>query len=146
MAIHARSHPGLFELLAVSVVVASLALQRRGGKVRFHQPGLHVRRFVAINTSRRFVRSGQRERGFRVVKALQIFPVLGGMAGLAPKRRAVAAQLLHAFGELPLVRILVAGLAIQILPVIEHHRLWLCIGMLWFFVAIGARDRDVAAG
>ena len=145
MAILARCDAIFLKLLAMDVFVAAFAFDRRCREVRFHQLGFHVRRLVAIDTRRCPVRAQQRERGFGVIKDDKVFPVLAGMASLAAKRRSVRARLLHALGELPLVRVFVAGFAIQCLPVIEHHRLRHRIRMFRLFMAIRTGNRNMSA-
>ena len=145
MAVHARRHAGLLKLLAMRVFVASFALERRRREVRLHQFRLHVWRLVAIDTGRCLVRPGQHKVRLAVVKALDILPVLGGVAGLATRWRSIRPRLLHALGELVVVRVLVTGLAIQIIPVIEHHRLGLGVRVLRLFMAVRAGDGNVAA-
>ena len=81
-----------------------------------------------------------------MVEARKVFPVLGGMAGLATNGRTVRPRLLHILGELAFVRILVTGFAIQILPVIEHNRLGFGVGMFRLLVAVGAGNCNMAPG
>src|SRR5258706_2904775 len=146
VAIHAGSDPILLELLAVDIVMATLALGRRGGEIRFDQLGLHVGRLMTINASRGPVRAHQRIGGFGMVEAREVLPVLGGVASFAANGRSVGGRLLHALGKLAFVRILVTALAVQDFPVIHHHRLGLGVGVLRLLVAVGAGDGNVAAG
>lgn len=90
-----------------------------------------------------------------MVEARELFPRLGGVAGFATAGCSLGAILLHAFCELPLVRVFVAGYAGKILPVIEDDRLGCSIlgqaflgrafsvGLL--FVAIAAGNGYVSA-
>ena len=146
VAIDAGTDAVFLELLAVNIVVAAFALARRRGEVRFDELGLHVGGLVTVNTCGRPVRAHQRIGSLRVVEAREIFPVLGGMTGLAANRRTVRTWGLHVLGELALVRIFVAGLAGQLLPVVEHNRLGLGVRMFRFLMAVGAGNGDMAPG
>lgn len=140
----ARSNVVLCKLLAVDILVTLFTLGRRRGEVRFAQLGLKIGGFVAVNARRRPVCAIQRERGLVVVKDCQIIPGFCGVAGRTPRRFPVFARLAHPLVELAVVRIFVATGANQILPMVLRGRFWLegvCL-----LVAIGARDRDMAAG
>lgn len=100
---------GLGELAGVDVGMAVLTLGGSFGKVGFDQLGAQVRRLVAIDASHGFVGTGEGELRPVVIEASHVFPVLGGVAGLAADRCTVATQSLHAVGKLVVVRILVAG-------------------------------------
>ena len=146
MTIDARRHAILLKLFAVGILVAPFALDGCRREIRLDQLGLHIGRLVAIDARGGLVRSGQGKRGLAVIELLDILPILGGMAAFATSRGSVGAKLLHALGKLRFVRILVAGLAVQVLPMVEHHRLRLCFRMLRLFVAIAAGDGHVAPG
>ena len=66
------------------------------------------------------------------------------MTRLASGNSLIRAQELHAFRELPFVRIRVTIRATQVLPVIDNSRLRLELCRL--LVAVDARDRDVSPG
>ncbi len=68
------------------------------------------------------------------------------MAGFAARRCSICAQLLHALGKLTFVRILVAGHAREIFPVIEHDRLRTAFRVCLLLVAIAAWHRHVSVG
>lgn len=134
----------LGKLLSVNVLMAVFAQQRRSLEIHIHQLGFEVRRLVAIDTGRRTVGAQQGELRLRMIEARQFLPGLSGMARLAACERTVGPLLLHAFSELPFVRIDVAARAIQIFPVIDHGGLGLELrGLL---VAVGTRNRNMPAG
>jgi len=81
-----------------------------------------------------------------MVEAREFLPRLGRVASFASADRSIGADLLHAFVKLPLVRILVAGRARQIFPVIEDHRLRRSFSVRLLFVAVATGDSNVAAG
>ena len=136
----------LGELLAMDFLMTVFALCRSRCKVCRNEFGLHVRRLVTIDACRSLVGANQGKVRFRVIEAGQLFPGLGRVAGFAPGRGSIGAQWLHALRKLPFVRILMAGYARQVLPVIEDD--WLrtafCVGLL--LVAIAARDGYVSVG
>ena len=133
------------ELLAVNVLVAVLTLGGSGGEIGSDELGLQVRWLVTIDAGSGLVRPDQWERRLRVVEARKFFPRLSRVAGFAARGCSVGADLLHAFVKLPLVRILVAGGAGQILPVIEDNRLGSSFRVRLLFVAIATGDGNVSA-
>ena len=146
MAIDAGSDVVLGELASMRVFMALFTLERRSRKVSLDQLGLHVGRLVAIDASGRAMSSHEREFGLRVIEANQIVPLFCGVAGFAAHRSAVRAQLLLPFCELSLMRILVAGFAGQILPMIENDGLGYGIGIFRLFVTISTRYCNMTAG
>lgn len=68
VAFHTWSGLAACELRAVNVLVAFLALARRGLEVHIDQLRFHVGRLVTVTASRSSVGPGQGKRGFRVVK------------------------------------------------------------------------------
>lgn len=145
MAVHACRGSILRELPAMCVLVAILTLGRSSREVSRDQLGLHIGRLVAIDTGSRPVRAHQGERSFRVVEPRQPLPCLRRVASFAARRCSICARLLHPLRKLTLVRILVAGLAGQILPVIEDDRLRcpLCVRRL--FMAVATRHGHMPA-
>ena len=115
----------LCELLAMHVLVAVLALRRSSFEIDIQQLGFKIWRLVAVDTRGGAVRAQEREFRLRVIESREFPPTLGAVAGLAPSRRAVSPDLLHAFVELPLMGITVATGAVQILPVINSRGLGL---------------------
>ena len=69
-------------------------------------------------------------------------PRLGQVTSLASRRLSVRAHLLHAFLELPFVRILVTTGAGQIIPTIERNRFRPQVGDTGL-VTVAARNRDI---
>ena len=131
------------ELLSVDVLVAVLALRRRGLEVHIHQLSFKIGGLVAINASRSAVRAEQRKLCLRMVEAREFLPRLRGVASFAPRHRTVGPRQLHALFELSLVRIVVATGAVQSLPVVNHCRLRLELRR--FLVTVGAGNRNVPA-
>jgi len=146
MAIDAGGHAILGELLAVGVLVTFLAFEGSGGKVGLDQLSLHIGRLVAIDAGGGPVGTDEREFCLGVVETLEVIPLLGGVAGLAAEGSSVGAQFLHGFGELALVRIFVAGFAIQVFPMVENDGFGGGVGVFRLLVAVGAGHGDVAAG
>ena len=96
---------------------------------------------MAIDARGRAVCAQKRELRLRVIESREFPPTLGGVAGLAPRLRAVSANLLHAFLELSLMRIVMAAGAVQVAPVIDHGRLGLELRR--FLVTVGTGNGDV---
>lgn len=128
----------LGELAAVDVFMALLAFLRGLLEVHVGHFCFEVRWLVAVDTSDRPVRTHQREGRRAVVEAIQFAPGFGVVAGLASGGLAVGRDFDHAILELTVVRILVAGLAGEILEVIWDLRLRLIL--VGEFVAIAARN------
>jgi len=110
---------GLGELTAVNILMAVFAFRRSLGEINVEELGFKVGRFVAIDTRDRTMRTEQSELGAVVIEAREVFPILGGVAGFATDGRTVSAESLHALGELPVVRIFVAGRAGKLLEMIN---------------------------
>lgn len=144
MTVDARSDAILGELLAVNVLVALLTLGWRGGEVCRDELGLQVGRLVTIDAGGGLVRSHQWERRLRVVEAREFLPRFGGVASFTADGRSIGANLLHAFGKLPFVRIFMAGRAGEILPVIEDNRLGYSFRVRLLFVAIATGNGHVS--
>lgn len=130
----AASHVRFGELPAVDVLMAVLALRRRGLEIYIEQPGFEIRRLMAIDAGCHSMRTQQGKPRFRVVESSNFFPRFGCVAGLASRRRTVGSHLLHAFPELPLMRVVVATSACQVFPVI--HDGWLRLEIRRFLVAV----------
>ena len=143
--VDARRGAILDKLLTVNILMTFLTQEGSCREVCLDQLGLHIGRFVAIDASRDPVRSYQWKLSLRVVETREVLPILSGMTGLAANRCTVRARLLHVLGELAFVRIFVAGLAVQVLPVVEHDRLGLRFRMFRFLMAIGTGYSDMAA-
>jgi len=111
---------GPHKLTAMNVGMAFLAFRRGLREVHVDELCFQVRRPVAVDASHGPMGAEQRELGPVVIEACEVFPALGGMAGLAAGRSVVAAERFHAPGELAAVRILVASGAGQILEVIDR--------------------------
>ena len=82
---------GLRELAPVNVGMAVLALGGSFGEVGIDELRAHIRRLVAVDAGDSAMRAGERKPGSLVIETCQIFPSLGGVAGLAPDCGAVAA-------------------------------------------------------
>ena len=80
-----------------------------------------------------------------MVEKGQFPPRLGRVATFAAGDGSVGAGLLHAFVKLSLVRILVAGRASEIFPVIEDNRFGRSLRVLLLLVAIATGDGNVPA-
>src|SRR6266852_3568491 len=122
VAIGAGRDVSLGELAAMGVGMARLALERSLGEIGVDELGSHVRRLVAINAGHSAMGADQRELGFGVIETGKVFPVPGGVAGLAASGLSVRAEGFHALGELAAVRILVTGGTGKILEVIDGGR------------------------
>jgi len=72
--IRARRFLALRKLPAVNILVTLFAGRRRCFEIRVNQPGAHVLRFVAVNTSCGAMSSQQRKGGPGVIKAGQFLP------------------------------------------------------------------------
>jgi len=111
---------GSGELTAMNVQMAFFALRRSLGEVHVDKLRFQVRRLVAVNASHGTMGAEESELGPVVIEAREVGPALGGMAGFAAGRSAVAAERFHTLGELALVRVLVTGGAREVLEVINR--------------------------
>jgi len=143
VALRATCHIVMRELLPVHVLMAIFALHRSCLEIHIEQFRFQVRRLVAIDASRRAMRAQQSEFRLGMIEPRQLLPRFRNVTGFASGFGSIGPYLQHALVELPFVRIVVATLAIQIVPVIPGCRLWLKIRRL--FVAIRTRNRDVSA-
>ena len=139
----APRNSGLCELVRMHVLMAVLTLHRSSFEIDIQQVRFKIWRLVAVDARRSAVRTQQREFRLRVIESGEFPPSLGGVAGLAPSLSAVSADSLHAFLELPLMRILMATGAVQIAPVIDNRRLGLELRR--FFVAVATGNGDVSS-
>lgn len=73
---------GLRKLQAVDIRVTRFASRRRRLEIHMDQPGLWVRRLMAIGTLRGFVGTDQGKGSFRMIVAGELSPGLGGMANI----------------------------------------------------------------
>lgn len=110
----------LRELPVVDILMALLALLRRLLEVHIDELGFQVRRLVAIDAGDRAMRAGQWKRRRAVIKAVQLFPGLGRVAGLAAHRLAILADLGHALLELSMMHVLMAGRARQVFELVGN--------------------------
>ena len=108
------------ELTAMNVGMAFLALRRGLGEVHVGELRFQVWRLVAVDATHGAMGDEESELRLGVIEAREVVPVLGGMAGFAACRSAVATQLFHALGELATVRVLVTGGAGKFLEVINR--------------------------
>ena len=123
MAIGALRHlvfEELGELSAMYVFVALLALFRSLLKVDIDQLGLKVGRLVTIDAGHCSMRSRQREGCCAVIKAVQFFPGLGGMASLATQRLSVLPDFSHPIFELVVMHVFVTTGAQQIVEAVGN--------------------------
>jgi hypothetical protein len=117
----AGSTSKLRKLLAVDIRVTRLASRRCPLEIRMADPSLGIRRLVAIGTLRAPVSPGQWESSFRMIVVRQLSPGFGGMASLTIKFRSIRRRASHEFVESPFMRICVAALTSQSLPVVLHR-------------------------
>ena len=122
VAIGAGRDVSLGELAAMGVAMARLTLERSLGEIGVDEVGSHVGRLVAINAGHGAMGADQRELGFGVIEAGKVFPVPGGVTGLAASGLSACAEGFHALGELAAVRILVTGGTGKILEMINGGR------------------------
>lgn len=116
------------ELLSVDVLVAVLALHRRGFEIDIDQLGFEVWRFVAVDARCCPVCSKQGELGLGMIESGELLPRLGAMADLATGGSFIGAELLHALLELAFMRIVVTSGAVEARPVIDNRRFGLELG------------------
>lgn len=140
----AARNSGLCELVRMHVLMAVLTLHRSRFEIDIQQVRFKIWRLVAVDARRSAVRTQQREFRLRVIESGELPPTLGGVAGLAPSMSAVSADSLHAFLELPLMRIVMATRAVQVAPVIDNGGLGLELRR--FLVAVGTGNGDVPSG
>src|ERR1700693_142390 len=129
------------ELAAMGVGMARLALERSLGEIGVDELGSQVGRLVAINAGHGAMGADQRELGFGVIEAGKVFPVPGGVTGLAASGLSVCAEGCNAPGELAAVRILVTGGTGKILKVIDGGRP-VVRGFRWRCSLHGSRSRQ----
>lgn len=139
-----RRAPVLGELAGMGILVTPLAARRRLLEVNILESGLLILREVATAAHYGAMRAQQGKRSGRMIEPRDFMPRPRRVAGLATRRRAIRAGLLHALGKLPIVRIGVTRGAGEVLKMVFHRRRrgLLCLGL----VACVALDRDVRAG
>ena len=113
--------PTRAKLVRVRILVALAAGNRGRCELNVEHGKFHVRRLVAVGTSRGSMRAFERELRPSVVELRQILPFLGRVAGFAAQWLALGIQPRHALGELPFVNILVTTGAAEPLEVITRH-------------------------
>jgi len=133
----------LRELPAVDIFMALLALLRRLLEVHIDELGFQVWRLVAIDAGDRAMRARQWKRRRAVIKAVQLFPRLSGVAGLAAHRLPVLADLVHALLELSMMHVFMAARARQVFKVVANFGFRLIL--IRELVAIAAGHRQVPA-
>ena len=141
-----RTVGGVFtsgKLAGVGIVVTSRAVFRRGTIIDIFQTGLQGRRTMAVGAGYAAVSAEKGKFRFRMVKAVEFFPVCRRVAGFASCHRAVRALRLHLLPELPSVRILVTCRAGTVVEKVFHG---CCRTNGNWLVAIHAEDRSVPAG
>lgn len=139
--VDATGHVVLCELLPVDVLVAVFALLWRRLEVDIGELGFEVGWLVAVSARGSAMGAEQREVCLGVVETRQFLPVFGGMAGFAAERLTIDAGNAHALLELSLVRVGVAGCAVEFLPMIDGRFLFADGDR--FLVAVGAQDRGM---
>lgn len=155
MALGARRHlAAIGELRAVDVFMALLTLARSRLEIGLHQSGPQIRRLVTIDTSCPAMRTQEGKGGLGVIKRPQVVPRVRVVAGFATGRYPACADQLHAFFELPLVRVGMAygaGAIIKVknrsilqLPIL-CYALWLSFERRPRLMAIGARRCQMPA-
>ncbi len=130
VAIRAQRDPTRFsKLSAMNVLVAILTFSWSRMEIHMDELGFHIERLVAVYAGYCPVRACQWKFGLGMIELIEFLPCLGGMASLAPAGLSVD-HTLHAFAELPLMRVFVTGRAGQVLKMIERRSLGLggCIG------------------
>jgi hypothetical protein len=109
----------LIELVSVDVFVAVFAFFRSLLEVHVDELGFEIRGFVAINASYGPMRTRQRESCRIVIEPIEFAPSLGRVTSFASHRLTVLAQFVHAFLELAVVNVLVAGGTGEVIEVIR---------------------------
>lgn len=99
------------ELSRMRVLVASEALLGSRVEIDVLQIGLERRRTMAIAAGYTTVSAEQGKFRFRMVKAVQLFPLDRGVARFATCSPSIRALRCHSLAELPFVWIQVAGRA-----------------------------------
>ena len=127
----------LRELPAVDILMALLALLRRLLEVHIDELGFQIWRLVAIDAGDRAMRRRA------VIKAVQLFPRLSGVASLAAHRLPVLADLGHALLELSMMHVFMAAGARQVFKVVGNFGFRLIL--IRKLVAIATRHRHVPA-
>lgn len=156
MALSARRHPAAIgELPSVDVFMALLTLARSRLEIGLHQPGSQIRRLMTIDTSCPAMRAQEGKGRPGVIERPQVVPRVSVVAGFATGRYPACADQLHAFFELPLMRIGMAYGAGAILKVKNRsilqlpvlcYALWLSFERRPRLMAIGARRCQMPAG
>jgi len=108
------------KLVGMGVFVASGACLRGARKVNMHQSQLQIRGLVAVGAGYRTMRAKEWKLSLSMVEFREIFPVFGGVAGLASERLSRRTGLRHAFRELTLVYVLVTRRAAKLPEVVGH--------------------------
>jgi hypothetical protein len=78
------------ELSRVRVLVTAEAILGSRAEIDVFQIGLECRTAMAVGTGHAAVRPDERKSGFRMVKAVQLFPLGRGVAGFATCNRLIA--------------------------------------------------------
>lgn len=127
----------------MDILMAVLALRRRGFEIDVNQLSSEVRRFVAVDAGCCPMRSQERELRLGVIESRYFLPRLGHMASFTSRGRSIGTNLQHPFLELTLVRVGMATGASQVVPVIDHR---LRLERVRFLVALSAGSRQMSAG
>ncbi len=133
----------LGKLQAVNIGVAGFAFRRRRFEIDVDEFTLGVDGLMAAGALRRFVDTDQRKRSFRMIVAGEFFPVLGGVANLTDERGPVRRRPLHESIKSAFMRIFMATLTSQALPVILRR--WLRSEISGRFVTVAAWNRHVTS-
>jgi len=142
VALGALRRLALRELPSMDVLMAVLAQSRRGLEVDVHQSSFEIRRLMAVDASRRAMRTQQGELSLGMIEPRKFFPRFCGVAGLATSGCSIGFRLLHTLFELSLMDVIVAACAAQVLPVINDC--WLRLEVRGFFMTFGTRNCDVS--
>ena len=110
------------ELSRVRVLVTTEALLGGCAEIDVFQINLKRGRAMAVGTGHAAVRPDERKFGFRMVKAVQLFPLGCCVACLATCDRSILALRCHFLAKLPFVRIHVANRARAILESVFYWR------------------------
>jgi hypothetical protein len=134
---------GLRKLQAVDIRVTGFASRRCRLEIHMDQPGLWVRRLMAIGTLRGFVGTDQGKGSFRMIVAGELSPGLGGMANITYEGRSIRLRPLHESVKLSFMWICVTTLASQALPVIP--RSWFRFEIRRLLVTVAAWNRHMTS-
>src|ERR1700688_4265085 len=110
------------ELSRVRVLVTTEAFLRSCAEIDVFQIGLKRWRAMAVGTGPSAMRTDEGKFCFRMVKAVQLFPLSRCVAGLATCNRSIPALRCHLLAELPFVRIHVANRARAIVESVFYRR------------------------